>query len=124
MKEGVLVRKHLLELATQKAKHRDWRECFSVVGDGELKMYTIQGGYQQINNKVSSSDMDRRSLLRASGVGFNSSTDSSISKSTGTAPDTFSNGNKWGVRFLCIILFAYIYVFYFLYYLLFRHFLN
>ncbi|KAI8332599.1 hypothetical protein BC941DRAFT_402253 [Chlamydoabsidia padenii] len=89
-KEGLVVRKHLLENATQKAKHRDWRECFLVVGDGELKMYAIQGGgttsngYQQASNKVGSSDTDRRSLLRSSGIGFTATTDS-------------FNGNKWGV---------------------------
>ncbi|CAO3582679.1 unnamed protein product [Absidia cylindrospora] len=96
MKEGVLVRKHLLENATQKAKHRDWRECFSVVGDGDLKMYTIQGGFQQASYKVSSSDMDRRSMLRSSGIGFNSMTDSLASKPVGTTQEALSNGNKWG----------------------------
>ncbi|KAI8093239.1 uncharacterized protein BX664DRAFT_294856 [Halteromyces radiatus] len=96
LKEGVVVRKHLLENATQKAKHRDWRECLLVVGDGELKMYTTQGGYQQTNNKVSSSsDTDRRSVLRSSGIGFGAMTESFVSKS-GPGSVYESNGNKWG----------------------------
>ena len=42
-KEGVVMRKHLLETATQKAKHREWRECYLEVGEeGELKMYALQ----------------------------------------------------------------------------------
>jgi hypothetical protein len=61
-----------------------------VVGDGELKMYALQGGgtssnsHQQPSNKVGSSDTDRRSLIRSSGIGFTAITDP-------------SNGNKWGV---------------------------
>ncbi|KAI8394319.1 uncharacterized protein BYT42DRAFT_554203 [Radiomyces spectabilis] len=40
-KEGIIMRKHLLETADHKAKHREWRECFLVVGHGELKMYAL-----------------------------------------------------------------------------------
>ncbi|KAI8147478.1 hypothetical protein BJV82DRAFT_595619 [Fennellomyces sp. T-0311] len=54
LKEGVVVRKHLLENGNQKAKHREWRECFLVVGHGELKMYAMQG----------STGEERRSMLR------------------------------------------------------------
>ncbi|KAI9478607.1 MAG: hypothetical protein EXX96DRAFT_482960 [Benjaminiella poitrasii] len=41
-KEGVVMRKHLLENATQKARHREWRECYLEVGQGELRMYALQ----------------------------------------------------------------------------------
>jgi hypothetical protein len=44
-KEGVVMRKHLLENASQKARHREWRECFLEVSQengGELRMYTLQ----------------------------------------------------------------------------------
>ncbi|ORZ18151.1 hypothetical protein BCR42DRAFT_413256 [Absidia repens] len=105
MKEGVVVRKHLLENATQKAKHRDWRECYLVVGDGELKMYAMQGGsshssstsYQQMNNHkmMSPTDMDRRSFIRSSGIGFNYGTaDSVTSKATGSIHESTAHGNK------------------------------
>lgn len=41
-KEGVVMRKHLLENATQKARHREWRECLlEVNGEGELRMYAL-----------------------------------------------------------------------------------
>ncbi|KAI7874868.1 hypothetical protein K492DRAFT_174061 [Lichtheimia hyalospora FSU 10163] len=49
-KEGMIVRKHLLERAGQKARHRDWRECFLVVDRAEIRTYridssaAIQGG--------------------------------------------------------------------------------
>jgi hypothetical protein len=42
-KEGVVMRKHLLENANQKARHREWRECLLEVGaEGELRMYALQ----------------------------------------------------------------------------------
>ncbi|OAD79405.1 hypothetical protein PHYBLDRAFT_107057 [Phycomyces blakesleeanus NRRL 1555(-)] len=41
LKEGVLIRKHLLESATHKAKHREWREIFVTIGQGEIKMYAL-----------------------------------------------------------------------------------
>ncbi|ORE15747.1 hypothetical protein BCV71DRAFT_228517 [Rhizopus microsporus] len=42
-KEGVVMRKHLLENATQKAKHREWKECYLEVDKhGELCMYQLQ----------------------------------------------------------------------------------
>ncbi|KAI9365144.1 hypothetical protein BD770DRAFT_357106 [Pilaira anomala] len=50
-KEGVVMRKHLLENSTHKAKHREWRECFLEVGqDGELRMYALQQP-QQLGDK-------------------------------------------------------------------------
>ncbi|KAI7875801.1 hypothetical protein K492DRAFT_182339 [Lichtheimia hyalospora FSU 10163] len=60
IKEGVVMRKHLLENANQKAKHREWRECLLQVTEGELKMYALQSG----------ADVDRRSVLRASSASF------------------------------------------------------
>lgn len=50
-KEGVVMRKHLLENASHKARHREWRECFLEVGqDGELRMYALQQP-QQLGDK-------------------------------------------------------------------------
>lgn len=54
----MVVRKHLLENGSQKARHREWKECFLVVGHGELKMYSVHGHQTD----------DRRSMLRANSV--------------------------------------------------------
>jgi hypothetical protein len=40
-KEGMVVRKHLLEKANQKAKHRDWKDCFMVIERSQLRMYKL-----------------------------------------------------------------------------------
>ena len=56
-KEGLLVRKHLLERAGQKAKHRDWKECFLVVDRGEIRMYKLDSG---------PSDQRTKSMARSS----------------------------------------------------------
>ena len=40
-KEGVVSRKHLLESKDQKAKHRDWKQCFMVVDRNQLNMYKM-----------------------------------------------------------------------------------
>lgn len=67
LKEGVVMRKHLLESANQKAKHREWRECLLVVGQGELKMYGLQSENASDSNSISSG---RRNVLRASSASF------------------------------------------------------
>ncbi|KAI8989415.1 Pleckstrin homology domain-containing protein [Pilobolus umbonatus] len=63
MKEGVVMRKYLLESANHKAKHREWRECLLVVKNGELKMFGLPPDY---NNDVS-----RRSILRVNASALN-----------------------------------------------------
>ncbi|KAG0821521.1 hypothetical protein G6F63_011985 [Rhizopus arrhizus] len=45
-KEGMVVRKHLLEKTNQKAKHRDWKECFMVVDRSQLRMYKLESSSQ------------------------------------------------------------------------------
>lgn len=41
-KEGVVMKKHLLESENQKARHREWRDCFlEIGGEGELRMYAL-----------------------------------------------------------------------------------
>ncbi|KAG0744520.1 hypothetical protein G6F57_006377 [Rhizopus arrhizus] len=47
-KEGVVTRKHLLENASQKAKHREWKECYLEVKNGELWMYQEEQQQQQL----------------------------------------------------------------------------
>ncbi|KAK4520976.1 60S ribosomal protein L26A [Mucor velutinosus] len=68
LKEGVVMRKHLLESANQKAKHREWRECLLVVGQGELKMYGLQSENANDSNSIASSG--KRHVLRASSASF------------------------------------------------------
>ncbi|RCH83732.1 hypothetical protein CU098_004211 [Rhizopus stolonifer] len=46
-KEGMVVRKHLLEKAHQKAKHRDWKDCFMVIERSQLKMYKLDSTSEQ-----------------------------------------------------------------------------
>ncbi|KAG0175135.1 hypothetical protein DFQ29_007236 [Apophysomyces sp. BC1021] len=88
LKEGVVMRKHLLENATQKARHRDWKECFLVVGEGELKMYALQN----------TNESDRKSMFRPSSASFANLADS-LSKTTPAQSTSFGgvpvNGNKW-----------------------------
>lgn len=48
-KEGMLVRKHLMEQADQKARQRDWKECFMVVDRGEIRMYRLDGQRRKAN---------------------------------------------------------------------------
>jgi hypothetical protein len=76
LKEGVVMRKHLLESKNQKAKHREWRECLLIVGQGELKMY----GLQSESTSESTSSSARRNMLRASTASFANLADS-LSKS-------------------------------------------
>lgn len=40
-KEGMVSRKHLLEQSNQKAKHRDWKDCFMVIERSQLRMYKL-----------------------------------------------------------------------------------
>lgn len=68
LKEGVIMRKHLLESANQKAKHREWRECLLVVGQGELKMYGLQS--ENANDSSSIASSGKRNVLRASSASF------------------------------------------------------
>ncbi|KAG2217575.1 hypothetical protein INT45_004928 [Circinella minor] len=89
IKEGVVMRKHLLENATHKARHRDWKECLLVVTEGELKMYALQSS----NNN---GDMDRRNMLRSSSASFANLADS-LSKTTSPTSTSFGGAteNKW-----------------------------
>ncbi|RUS19054.1 Pleckstrin homology domain-containing protein [Jimgerdemannia flammicorona] len=75
-KEGLVVRKHLLERADQKAKHRDWRECFLVVDRGELKMYRLEGGGNDQGRKSMMSRHSTASLTNLSDSGVGSSASS------------------------------------------------
>ncbi|KAI9244054.1 hypothetical protein EDC94DRAFT_629959 [Helicostylum pulchrum] len=40
-KEGMVTRKHLLESGSQKAKNRDWKDCFMIIERSQLRMYKL-----------------------------------------------------------------------------------
>ncbi|CAO3634000.1 unnamed protein product [Mucor hiemalis] len=40
-KEGMVSRKHLLEKTNQKARHRDWKDCFMLIERSQLRMYKL-----------------------------------------------------------------------------------
>lgn len=86
LKERVVMVKHLLKSANQKAKHREWRECLLVVGQGELKMY----GLQSDGNNYSGSSSTRRNMIRASSASFANLADS-FSKNHSSS---FANNNS------------------------------
>ncbi|CAO3632700.1 unnamed protein product [Mucor hiemalis] len=60
-KEGMVTRKHLLEKTNQKAKHRDWKDCYMVIERSQLRMY-------KLSNKRSS---DTQSMVSEFSVGGN-----------------------------------------------------
>ncbi|KAI7863476.1 hypothetical protein BDF14DRAFT_1843492 [Spinellus fusiger] len=83
LKEGIVIRKHLLENAQQRAKHRDWKECFLVVEQGEIKMYGLNG----------TGEGDRRSMFRPSSTHFGS--ESNTSQMSLTSTNTSTYGQRW-----------------------------
>ncbi|CEP17586.1 hypothetical protein [Parasitella parasitica] len=52
-KEGMVVRKHLLEKTNQKAKHRDWKDCFMVIERSQLRMYKLDNSSEPRTTKRS-----------------------------------------------------------------------
>lgn len=107
-KEGVVVRKHLLETSGQKSKHREWKECFVVVGQGELKMYASQGSSNSSNgtnsnnssNNTSHHGDERRSLLRASSINNFAALAESLSNRSSIMAGTVSHTSSSNISFL------------------------
>lgn len=110
-KEGVVMRKHLLENANHKARHREWRECYLEVQDGELRMFALQPSQSQLGDKSlfrhssaahfnlsdigsssSSSNNNRLSNRPCSPASFGGVLPSNSSSSSS------SNNNKWGMH--------------------------
>lgn len=88
LKEGVVMRKHLLESANQKAKHREWRECLLVVGQGELKMYGLQSDTHDSSA--------RKNMIRASSASFANLADSLTKNYASNNSTTFSPTSSFG----------------------------
>ncbi|KAK4521507.1 Tubulin beta chain (Beta tubulin) [Mucor velutinosus] len=101
-KEGVVMRKHLLENANHKARHREWRECYLEIQDGELRMYALQPSQSQLG--------DKNLFRHSSAAHFNladinnnnrlSSRPSSPASFGGVLPSNSSSNsnNKWGMH--------------------------
>ncbi|KAI8997762.1 hypothetical protein BDB01DRAFT_735889 [Pilobolus umbonatus] len=62
-KEGMVVRKHLLEKANQKAKHRDWKDCFMVIDRSELRMYKVDNRTENRKRNIIRNSLTTRSNL-------------------------------------------------------------
>lgn len=85
------MRKHLLETASQKAKHREWRECYLEVGqEGELKMYALQ--HPQTYG-------DKSMFRHSSVINFNQTFEKSPKPSSSSygGPNNNNSNSKWAV---------------------------
>ena len=55
-KEGIVSRKHLLDSKDQRAKHRDWKQCFMVIDRNQLNMYKLESSQKIKKNAVGAGD--------------------------------------------------------------------
>ncbi|KAG1472849.1 hypothetical protein G6F56_001297 [Rhizopus delemar] len=94
-KEGLVMRKHLLECANQKAKHREWRECLLVVSQGRLRMFDNNAEESSLLSRAGNSSFANISdTLRPNNISsFSVAPKSSISSSS-ISSATVDN-NKW-----------------------------
>ncbi|KAI8092985.1 Pleckstrin homology domain-containing protein [Halteromyces radiatus] len=95
-KEGMIVRKHLLEQANHKARQRDWKECFMVVDRGEIRMYRLESYGQRRKNTAASSRLHplQNMVSRGSSLATVSESISSCDQSSMTS-DTVLGGGDW-----------------------------
>lgn len=103
------MRKHLLENANHKARHREWRECYLEVQDGELRMFALQPSQSQLGDKSlfrhssaahfnlgdigNSSNSNRLSSRPCSPASFGG-----VLPSNSSSSGSSSNNNKWGMH--------------------------
>lgn len=55
-KEGMISCKHLLESKSQKAKHRDWKECFMIIERSQLRMYKLDNSIKLDDSSLGGGD--------------------------------------------------------------------
>ncbi|KAI8336753.1 Pleckstrin homology domain-containing protein [Chlamydoabsidia padenii] len=91
-KEGMIVRKHLMEQANQKARQRDWKECFMVVDRGEIRMYRLDGYGQRRKTQAVSS---RHPLQGMVSRGASLATVSESIEHSSTSSDLALGGGDW-----------------------------
>lgn len=83
-KEGMVVRKHMLEKTGQKAKHRDWRDCFMVIERSQLRMY-----------KLDTNSSPKRHTIRSTIMSRSNSTFSDTASQMSTSSDVVVGGGDW-----------------------------
>jgi hypothetical protein len=84
-KEGMVVRKHLLEKAHQKAKHRDWKDCFMVIERSQLRMYKLD----------QSSEHRKRNIIRNTILTKSASLSDSASQNSESSVSEVVGGGDW-----------------------------
>ncbi|KAI7889408.1 uncharacterized protein EV154DRAFT_553049 [Mucor mucedo] len=84
-KEGMVVRKHMLERTGQKAKHRDWRDCFMVIERSQLRMYKLD----------TNSSTTKRHTIRTTIMSRSNSTFSDTASQMSTSSDVIVGGGDW-----------------------------
>lgn len=86
-KEGMVVRKHLLEKTNQKAKHRDWKDCFMVIERSQLRMYKLD------NSSTEPRTATKRNLIRNTLMSKTSSLSDSASQVSDSSSDAVGGGD-------------------------------
>lgn len=90
-KGGFVIRKHLLESADNKAKHRNWYEQYLTTENGQLRAYSVSGASLSDN-------AHRRSVFRLSGI--NAGTPhghSALPPPVMESASSYAIGNNWKV---------------------------
>lgn len=96
-RNGFVIRKHLLESAETKARHRNWSEFYLNLENGHICAYYVTG--------VSLSDnVNRRSVFRLSGInGVPNGNLSSVALSSELTPSS-NVGSNWRVGIVVFII--------------------
>lgn len=90
-KEGMVVRKHLLEKTNQKAKHRDWKDCFMVIERSQLRMYKLDSSSTEPRNTTTTTT--KRSLIRNTLMAKSSSLSDSSSQVSDSSSEVVGGGD-------------------------------
>lgn len=95
-KEGVVMRKHLLENASQKARHREWKECFLEIGpEGELRMYALQSSSSSSSNSLNPSGGDKSLFRHSTAAAFANNALISEKALLKSSSSSFHGTTKW-----------------------------
>ncbi|KAI9348322.1 Pleckstrin homology domain-containing protein [Pilaira anomala] len=100
-KEGMVVRKHLLERTGQKAKYRDWRDCFMVIDRSQARMYKLDttstgnSNSAQNNNSNNKRQTIRSTIMSRSNSTFSDSASQMSSTSDYNNHSTVVGGGDW-----------------------------
>ena len=93
-KEGMVVRKHLLEKANQKAKHRDWKDCFMVIERSQLRMYKLDNSSTESRTTTTTTTTNtKRNLIRNTLMSKTSSLSDSSSQVSDSSSEVVGGGD-------------------------------